>query len=724
MINYARRNSVACRPSVRSVKSRLHAAASFVAVSIVATSNAHAQDVPDTESQEIIVTAQGREEALQDVPISISVLGGEELETSTFSGVADALRTVPGVATFTSGQNNGTLLNIRGVGAMADKFAGTSTIGYYLDGVPFGLVRSAVVPDASPYDLDRVEVLRGPQGTRYGANSQNGVVRIITRDPNLAKTEFKARGLLALTEDGEESTRADLALNVPIVTDALAVRAVLSLQNDGGWIDNPDGDDANDADILTGRLKIRGQVTDNLSVTLSSWISRSDFGGTPGSLPDLTTPYRGESTSTDYDIHALAVDYEFPGFTVVSTSSFMDYKAHGFNDQSSLAPIFGLPELFLETRDEAEVLTQEISLNSRGQGPWRWSLGGIYREGSTRLFQNFGPITPVPLDVTYKSTSFAVFGELTRLFFNDRLELTAGLRYFRDSVHQTENQNFPPASVIVDRTSKFDKFSPRFVLTWHQSDDLMFYASYAEGFRSGFDQSLTAIAVAPNFPPVREDNLVNYEVGTKGSLWGGRLAFDAAAFFIDWSGVQQSLGVPFGASAVTAGINGESASGMGAEFAITAKLLKGLSVVTNFGWNDLGFDHDVFTFAPANPTVPILAFAKGDRLNYSPEYTAGVGLDYGFPLGKVRGRLSASANYVSKMRTRMVTGGTVLTQPGEDQLFARARFAIEAPEGWAASLFIDNLTDERAANPRNLFEPGRSIRSRPRTFGLQIEYDM
>ena len=156
--------------------------------------------------EEIVVTAQKRQERLQDVPIAIAVMQGNLLDSSSSVSLFDALSNVPGVA-ITGSQNaglqgGGAQLTIRGVTAGAPTLAGTSPIAYYLDGVPFGLVKSAVVPDLAPYDLDRVEVLRGPQGTLYGASAEDGVVRVITNDADLHNFDFKTRLSGGTTESG------------------------------------------------------------------------------------------------------------------------------------------------------------------------------------------------------------------------------------------------------------------------------------------------------------------------------------------------------------------------------------------------------------------------------------------------------------------------------------------------------------------------------------------
>ena len=210
--------------------------------------------------QEIVVTAQKREERLQDVPIAITVLQGKLLDESSAVSLFDALGNVPGVA-ITGAQNaalqgGGAQLTIRGVTAGAPSLAGTSPIAYYLDGVPFGLVKSAVVPDLAPYDLNRVEVLRGPQGTLYGASAEDGVVRVITNNPDLENFDIKTRLSDGTTQHGGNNYQGDLAVNVPIIEDMLAARAVVGQENLSGWINSPVRNHVNDERLTTARLKV------------------------------------------------------------------------------------------------------------------------------------------------------------------------------------------------------------------------------------------------------------------------------------------------------------------------------------------------------------------------------------------------------------------------------------------------------------------------------------
>jgi iron complex outermembrane receptor protein len=278
-------------------------------------------------------------------------------------------------------------------------------------------------------------------------------------------------------------------------------------------------------------------------------------------------------------------------------------------------------------------------------------------------------------------------------------------------------------SQLIRSEASFDKVSPRVVLTWHPTGQLTAYASYSEGFRSGFPQNGNIIATAPQFAPLKADNLKNYEVGTKSSFLRGAVSLEAAVFYIDWKDIQQTLTVNAGTPAnpvnVSALVNGQSASGVGAEFAIFARPVDGVTLGLNFSWNDLAMD------APVLSAGAVL-FRKGDRLTISPEYVAGASAEYAFPLGggSKEMRLWTSANYTSELESRAIIAGASRVVPGDAILMGRAGVSLGDVDHWSATLFVDNVTDEDGAPIRQaaFLTPAFDTSVRPRTVGLQLEY--
>jgi len=665
--------------------------------------------------EEVTVTAQRREEQLEDVPIAITVLGGVDLDGFTGEDVTNALVAVPGVK-ITEGILNGTTqLSLRGVAAAAETNTGSSPVAYYIDSVPFGFVRSAIAPDPPAYDLDRVEVLRGPQGTLYGASALNGVVRVLTRDPNLKEFELKARTSLASTDKGSESYRGDLVVNAPIIDDKLGARLAIGYADLGGWIDSLNATDINDSQSQNIRLKIGAQPTERLSLGLMMWRSRTDVGSQ--SVSDDHDVYPGTQKSegsVDYDTYGLDLGYQSASFSLTSVSSYIDFKNPGRLDWSPFT-FLGISG-FLESEFDAKVFAQEITLNSTQEGPWRWTLGGFYRDAEDQFYQRADSIE-YRIRNWNTSESFAAFGELTRVLADGKFEVTAGLRYFEDEVSSMEDVDLddPAPKVDVAQTT-FQHTSPRAVFAWHPDDQSTVYASYARGFRSGYNQTLFALSLMPTLEAVNEDELNNYEVGWKSNVLDGRLAFDASVYYMDWQDVQMELCVRFSVGCETVGVNGSSASGLGVDLVVSARPADRLTLGFNASWNDLATDQQILA-------GDVVLFEAGERLSHSAEYNLGASLSFGFPIGAggLEWEFSASANYSSGVTVKSFLAPVVTTTKGDYILDSRASFALLSPDRWTLELYAENIANERGTPMDDQIE-FYARRLRPRTIGLQLEY--
>ncbi len=663
--------------------------------------------------EEITVTGQKRgEQNIQDVPILISVLSGSELDGSSFEGVNEALKQVPGLFLFSTFQGGGTKISMRGVTSNSSLFDGSGTVGYYLDEIPFAFVKFPITPDAGAYDLEQVEVLRGPQGTLYGANALNGVIRILTKDADLDKFEFKARSSLSNTKDGSDSYRGDMAINVPLVPGKLAARAVIGYNDQGGWVDKSTEKDANDAEIGNYRLKFNAEPTDALAVEVSAWYSRDKRGAPSASGDDrFSISTLKEPITTDYDAYNLLLSYEFPTFNVMSATSHIDLENIGSLDLQNL----GLGSIITEMY--ANLTTEELRITSTSDGLWKWSLGAMYRDAEDRRRSILPDLFPSPVDNHNISESIAVFGEIDRSFLEGKLGLTLGLRYFEDKFEYREASRFdgtPPENLISsDKT--FDAVTPRVVLTWYPNEDLTVYGSYSQGFRSGFELNGSIRQFAPTTPPVEEDVLTNYELGAKGTLLNNYISFDTAIYYIDWKDTQQTLWIDIGGGVVDAvALNGEDASGIGVDFGVNAYITQSLNIGLSLSWNDLTIDGDMNADG-------VVIFEKGDRLDESPKTTVGLTVNYNFPFGKsgYEGKLSASSNYHTEQIRRDTVGAI---SESDSILNTKLSFSINAPKRWSATLYADNINDEDGIVRTAPGFPQWSSRIRPRTVGLIFEY--
>jgi len=674
------------------------------------------------EIAEVVVTAQKRAEKLQDVPISIAVLSGKTLDTSPIQGTTEALSQVAGVTVYEQFQGGGTQVTIRGAAAASPAEGGSSPVAYYLDTVPFGFIRNSFEPDANAYDLDRVEVLRGPQSTLYGASALNGVVRVLTNDADLHHFEVKARVSGSDTDGGGGNYRGDIAVNVPIIDGKLAARLVLGDQKVSGWIDAPNLNktDVNYGNIRNYRLKINSQPIDALSIGLSAWRSDASFGAPSVSNDNNEqTTLLAQPVSTVYDAYGLKIAYDFSWATLSSATSYLDYSNL---DTLGLGGgvLFPGPPSPLFTDHESRLNSEELLLSSKGDGPWRWSLGAFLRYDKDQWFANLpGVGWLAPLNYYDRSRSEAIYGEVTRNFLEDKLELTVGIRQFHDNVGTIVKTLFVGGYIPVQDFS-FTHASPRAVLTWKPSAEWTVYGSYGEGFRSGVAQLPQVTAVAPNLAATRPDTLKNYEIGTKGNLWDGHLSFDAAAYYVVWRDTQQSLEIPVpGGTFSQALVNSTGVSGPGLEFGIAARVLQDLELGLTFGWSDLTFDQDVYSSG-------LLLWGKGTPLNLTSKYTGSANAAYHFRLGSggFEGKLTASASYSSATQNVEIEGTARDFVPGDNIVIVRSGFSVESPgHRWTGTLFVDNLTNERGTVIRNAQSPDWSSHVRPRTIGLQLEHN-
>ncbi len=382
------------------------------------------------------------------------------------------------------------------------------TVGYYLDSVPFGLVKEAVGPDESAYDLQRVEVLRGPQGTLYGVSALNGVVRVLTNDADLQNFELKARSSGSYTENGGGNLRDDVAVNIPIIENVLAARAVVGYEHESGWINAPVGNNFNNANLLNMRLKVNAQISDALSVAVSQWSTRNRYGGPSVGENENYNPtpvcranrqrLRRNRAQDQLPVQRL----RHPERDELSQLS--KQQRHGLHEFE------GVPN-HLGTNLGSRVVSEELLATSTGDGFWRWSVGDMVRKATEVLVQSI-PEFAFGLNYQDESKSNAVYGEVTRLLFDRSLELTAGFRVFHDHITQNDQTGYDTAFLPADSTA--NATTPRVVITYHPTNDWTLYTSYSQGFRSGSPQNAAADAL----PATQPDRLINYELGSKAAI--------------------------------------------------------------------------------------------------------------------------------------------------------------------------------------------------------------
>jgi outer membrane receptor protein involved in Fe transport len=553
-----------------------------------------------------------------------------------------------------------------------------------------------------------VEVLRGSQGTLYGASSLGGVVRVLTKDANLSDFDFKGRASSSYTEDASANYRGDMAANLPIVPGVVAARVVVGAQDLSGWINDPVHQGINDAQLSNIRLKVNARPSENFSIGAQLWHSQGHYGA--ASVSDdsgMQTHTTGPEPIDDgFNTYSLTMGYNADAFTVSNSTSYLKYH-NGSAYTAGVDPPYTVYDTSLESKN----ISDELQFSSTSRGAWRWSLGGNYRDVTDQTVQN-----AFLVNFFDTSRSYAMYGQLTRLLAEGRVELTGGLRYFHDDVETGDNPaSFNPEPLLRKSTS-YSKVSPQVSAAWHPNVDSSVYVSYTEGFRSGILQDTLVYKVAPDFPDVKPDTLKSYELGVKGAAANGRVLFEAAVYYMDWRDVQQQTGIPYSGFFIFAPVNVGKANGPGLDLGLQLEPLEGLNLGATFSWNDLAART---TVQSANVNL----FNSGDRLNNSPKYTASGSIAYRCSIGRgFAAHFAAAANYTSPQYFRYPAGTTANISNGDAMLLARANIAIEAPQHWAMTGYVENLTDNRKRAVSNFGIPDLYGRVRPRTVGLEVDY--
>ena len=719
------------------------------------SSQAWAQDTAPAEAEEtddrvIVVTAQKREQQLIDVPQSITAVGGSTLERQQASNFQDYLKLVPGLQLNQSTAGQGRLV-LRGIntGGVA------STVGVYMDETTFGsssgLVNGAILSgDFDTFDLERIEVLRGPQGTLYGASSLGGVLKFVTKRPNTEAFEARARGSVETVKGGDLSYMGSAVVNVPL-GDTLAVRATGFYRDFGGFIDSigTGGSDVeeniNDYRSYGGRVSALFEPTDQFSVQVGAYFQNleSDASSSVESNPTTARTLYGrltqsqfvpEFTDVKYRVYNGVINYDFGFASLVSATS---YSTLDQQFRSDLTPqfggliqaIFGAPNNFL-LRQQTEVkrFTQEVRLQSPESDSFEWLIGGYYSDEKGLIDQAFDAVAPntftsvpgLPLLGIARSTSkyreFAGFANAT-IYLGDRFDVTFGGRYSENK--QTAGQSSDGALAGGPRTlpstqSKEDVFTYSVAPKFKVSDQFSVYARVAKGFRPG-GPNVLAPGAPENLRSYASDSLISYELGVKAETLDRTFSIDAAVYQIDWKDIQvfgqiNNFGVNF---------NGGKAESKGFEFTATMRPTAGLAFSVNGAYTDAKLKDDT----PAQ-----VGGLAGDQLPFTPKYSIGTNADYEWALGEnstafvgasLRALSKQTATYNLAFRN---ANGRQRSLPAYEVLDLRAgvdfgKFSLEA--------YVKNLTD---SDGKTSFEaPGNSPLGaavtgviRPRTMGVTL----
>ena len=712
------------------------------------TTPAMAQDAAaEDDGNIIIVTATKRDANLQDIPFSINAQTAEDIQRSGAVTLEDLSRNVAGLSVQNLGPGQ-SQVSVRGVSAgqvVRDQPGVKEQVGVYLDESVISL--SLFTPDIDLYDLNRVETLRGPQGTLFGSGSVGGTIRYITNQPKIGVMEGSVEANLNLVDGDDIGGHLKGAVNVPMGDNA-ALRAVGYYTRYGGFINaiGPAGkEDVNSGERYGGRLALTFEPGDNLSITPRVVYQKVKADGF--NRQEIYNLYANEFTTTrpavTFDereqylllreafedetlIADLKIDVGLGGATLTSVTSYINRDILVSRDASALSgsvsvdlgfPDAGvlLPSNLVDTTD-LETWTQEVRLASDNDGPFQWLIGGFYSKidrvytqtlptpgydavtdatlgaGTSAGARNgFGPDSPYNAYLPYDIKQFAIFGEVS-YDLSDALTATAGGRYydFKETRSFTSGGIFAGGDNRTDST-KSNGFTPRFLLSYDVSDGVTVNAQASKGFRlGGVNDPLNVplcnandLALFGSFQDYDDETLWNYELGVK--TQGRGFTFNAAGFYNDIKNLQVTLDAGTCSSRIV--FNVPKAHSMGVEFELGLSPADGLDLNLSGSIIEAEFDSTL----PGALTAAT-GIRDGNRLPSVPKFQLTASGSYEWPIGDTANMyVAASVQHV----------GTRYTQPADQENNPRT-FVHGLPFGGApagASTTVDlQLPDYQLVN--------------------------
>nr|WP_319492897.1 TonB-dependent receptor [uncultured Desulfobacter sp.] len=580
------------------------------------------QDTPGTQQlEQVVVTARKKEENVQDVPISMDVFSASQLEDRTVRSMVDLIKFSPNV--FIKESHVEHALTIRGISSF--KSAIYSPAGFYVDDISYPL---HYTQNTALFDVERIEILKGPQGTLYGRNSESGVLNIVTRQPG------NERQASVNAEYASDNTyRFGVNLKQPIVKDTLYFGGAFQFDTSDGYFTNiANGDDtAMDQEHLNGRATLRWTPSMAWDIAFITDIqSENDHGGGFRYIdgPCATDRYEVRKDTDEYvdqdsNSQNLRIKYKADNFEVLSVTSALSQSLDKQNDADAWNNASN-QKLNIFKIDERQY-SQELRISSTGQNSFEW-LAGVYGfiEDTTFDFQYDWvsmsrtmkhPVTDID------SSGLAAFmqGTWTPL---QKLHITAGLRF--DHQEMDGSQRDDVQGIINDDSQTFDEILPKIAVTYDIAPDIMGYVSASKGYLVGGFNWLNS----PNDDTFTYDSEYtwNYEAGVKAAWCSGRLVSNLSVFYIDIKDKQVTETDPD--TIATTITNAAKAHAQGLELQLQAKPLKGLDLFAGFGYTKSTFDDFTALVWNDNNTALIQKDYSGNDLTYAPRYTYNLGVQY------------------------------------------------------------------------------------------------
>jgi len=725
----------------------------FVLTVTLANVSPAAEDSGNLALEEITVTAQKRAENLQDVPSAISAFGAQDIENSGWGDIDQLQIVMPSVVI--GGEDNARpYIYIRGIGTSKFDIGSDSSIGIFVDEVFSARVSNNLT---GILDLERIEVLKGPQGTLYGRNTLGGTISMYTKKPG-NEPEGKVRA--GVGNDGYYLVSS--SMSGALIKDKLLARLSLASSDaDGPYVDTVSGKTDNNRN-RSARLTLLATPSDQFEITLTAETSKVESDAV------LTEPLDGiigfvnpfldfDDVVADNKSDRFSNAFSLPGHFDIDSNQ-VSLKLKWFGDSVDFTSISSRSdEEFDEVRDfdgstpdtfhsfveqSSTQYSQELRFNSTDGGLFafkdrlHWVAGVFYYtdDASRTDGFNFGPDSflapPPPLFpglthnnssvlVEVDTTSLAIYGQATYAI-TSRLGLTLGLRYTDDEKKftyevVTNTPGFPIAfaNFKVGDTLNFSSTDPRIALDYQLTEDVMVYASYSTGFKSGgvqFAVFVPSIALTP----FDEEKLAMTELGIKSRFWGGRMQLNAALYRYDYKDQQVQSIIDVGGAPAALTQNAGESTMTGVEVEMVALLTEDLTVNFNYTYQDAEF----------NKFDSLAGSLAGNRMPRTPEYAASFGFNYVVGLGSA-GDLNFQGNYTWKDDYYFNFENTV----GTDSygLVNLSAWWNSADHKWRLRAFCNNCSSEEYLNmivtfPVTLGGGGRETWNILRRYGLELTY--
>ena len=712
--------------------------------------------------QEIVVTATKQSESITKVPLSVVAYTQEKLDREGTKDIADLANLTPGVTISKAigfGSGAGDNISIRGISSTA----GSPTTAIYIDDTPIQVRLLNFSSNAYPeiFDLERVEVLRGPQGTLFGGSSEGGNIRFITPAPSLTNYSAYGRSELAFTEKGAPSEEAGLAVGGPIVTGQLGFRASIWTREDGGWVDRQNyetgltTDNSNSQNTIVSRVALGWHPADNLLISptmfyqkLSSqdsssyWPSLSDSGGDRFVNGSVLAQPRNDLI----ELPALKAEYSLPGgTTLTSISSFFHRYETTTEDltnfESSLWGPSAYPYLpgqnaYLDSLTQQNNFTQEIRLQSPSAGArFNWVVGAFYSkqrlhttEYATDLFlptlvfdatgqtleQLFGQGLvdgryTVTSEMRSTDSQTALFGQGT-YGITDHVKIIAGVRVSKETYdfHDVEGGPINGPTAITSIGGKTEHpVTPKAGLEDQYDGNNLYYATVAKGYRGGGAQlAVPTQACAPDLANLgitsipktyNSDSLWSYEIGAKNKFADNRIQISSSLFYVDWSNIQQLI--PLLSCGYNYYTNLGKASSAGFDAQLQAKITDHFVTDLSVGYTNAQFKKTIAVGAlPGSANL----VSDGDKLDGFTPWTLVLAGEYHHDILGYAGYTRANVEFHSAQSNRIVRLDPTVSSYDPTYPAQSSNTFVTLRSGvnlmdWDLSLFVDNLFDAHPA---------------------------